>query len=46
MGLLYFRRAKYVLEFWEPITHDEGFRLVVELGVRSGQTGRRRELQA
>lgn len=30
MGLLYFRRAKYVLELWEPITHDEGFRLVVE----------------
>jgi DNA-binding NarL/FixJ family response regulator len=30
VGLLYFRRAKYVLEFWEPITHDEGFRLVVE----------------
>jgi DNA-binding NarL/FixJ family response regulator len=46
MGLLYFRRAKYVLEFWEPITHDEGFRLVVELGVRSGQAGRCRELQA
>lgn len=30
MGLLYFRRAKYVLEFWEPISHDEGFRLLVE----------------
>jgi two-component system chemotaxis response regulator CheY len=29
-GLLYFRKAKYVLELWEPITHDEGFRLVVE----------------
>src|SRR5690606_36312643 len=29
-GLLYFRRAKYVLELWEPVTHDEGFRLLIE----------------
>lgn len=29
-GLLYYRKAKYVLEFWEPINSDEGMRLVCD----------------
>jgi len=29
-GLLYYRRAKYVLEFWEPVNSDEGMRLVCD----------------
>lgn len=29
-GLLYFRKMKFVLEFWEPTKHPEGSRLIFE----------------
>jgi two-component system chemotaxis response regulator CheY len=29
-GLLYFRKAKIVLELWEPVASDEGIRLLTE----------------
>jgi two-component system chemotaxis response regulator CheY len=29
-GLLYYRKAKYVIELWEPIRHDEGLRLLID----------------
>lgn len=29
-GLLYFRKMKFVLEFWEPVKHREGSRLLLE----------------
>ncbi|MBO9607935.1 MAG: response regulator [Paenibacillaceae bacterium] len=29
-GMLYYRKAKYVLDLWEPILYDEGMRLLVD----------------
>ncbi|TBL72743.1 response regulator [Paenibacillus thalictri] len=30
ISLLYFRKVKYVLEFWEPVQHNDGYRLLLD----------------